>query len=209
MMHSKTGLSASLPSVSSQEGTPRALTSSTTPETVLSKDPSTSESFSDFLETSTEPLVTPEFFRPKEKMVYLIGSLRNPRIPELATRLRDEHPDVEVFDDWVAAGPEADDHWKAYETGRSRTYSEALAGYAARHVFEFDKFHLDRASHALLVLPAGKSGHMELMYAAYGVGAETAILLDPEDCRWDVMYQFIPHVLYTDEDASHWLESTK
>jgi hypothetical protein len=138
--------------------------------------------------------------------LYLIGSLRNERIPELAKRLREECPDFEVFDDWFAAGPEADDYWKAYEQGRGRGYCEALGGYAAKHVFDFDKHHLDRSSHVLLVLPAGKSGHMELMYGAYGVGARAAILLDPSDVRWDVMYQFIPTILENDNDVKDWLD---
>lgn len=140
------------------------------------------------------------------KVLYLIGSLRNNRIPELAQRLRKE-TDFEVFDDWYAAGPEADDFWKTYEQNRGRTYQEALKGAAARNVFNFDKRHLDRTTHALLVLPAGKSGHMEIMYATYGVGARTAILLDPDDVRWDVMYQFVPTVLNNDEEILPWLNS--
>lgn len=138
-------------------------------------------------------------------VLYLIGSLRNKRVPELARRLRTDHPDFEVFDDWYAAGPEADDFWKEYERDRGRTYQEALSGHAARNVFSFDKRNLDRATHALLVLPAGKSGHMEIMYATYGVGAKTAILLDPEDVRWDVMYQFVPTVLNNDEEIAEWM----
>lgn len=140
-----------------------------------------------------------------DKVLYLVGSLRNPRIPELAYSLRCALPDVEVFDDWFAAGPEADDHWKTYEQDRGRSYLEALDGYAARHVFEFDKHHLDRATHVLLVLPAGKSGHMEVTYAEYGTDAKTAILLDPEDVRWDVMYQFIPTILTQDHEVLSWV----
>lgn len=137
-------------------------------------------------------------------VLYLIGSLRNTRIPKLAQKLREENPHMEVFDDWYSAGPEADDYWKEYETARGRSYTDALEGYAAKHVFEFDKHHLDRCTHALLVLPAGKSGHMEIMYAAYGVGAKAAILLDPQDVRWDVMYQFVT-VLDNDEAIGTWL----
>ena len=143
------------------------------------------------------------------KVLYLIGSLRNPRIPELAKRLRKEFAaagqDVEVFDDWFAAGPEADDWWKTYEQSKGISYEEALEGYAAKHVFEFDKHHLDRSTHVLLVLPAGKSGHMEVMYAAYGAKANAAILLDPEDVRWDVMYQFIPTILSSDAAVAEWV----
>lgn len=143
------------------------------------------------------------------KVLYLIGSLRNERIPELARRLRNDNPGIEVFDDWYAAGPEADDFWKSYEQSRGRSYQEALEGHAAKNVFSFDKRHLDRATHALLVLPAGKSGHMEVMYATYGVRAKTAILLDPEDVRWDVMYQFVPTILNNDEEITDWLNTSQ
>lgn len=144
---------------------------------------------------------------PVAKKLYLIGSLRNPRIAELGNRLRKEVSDCEIFNDWLAAGPEADDEWKKYEQDRGRTYTKALQGHAARNVFQFDKFHLDTSTHALLVLPAGKSGHMELMYAAYGIGAETAILLEQDaDPRWDVMYQFIPTILEKDEEIVEWLK---
>ena len=50
-------------------------------------------------------------------VLYLIGSLRNPRVPELAKRLRQDNPGLEVFDDWYSAGIEADDYWKEYEHG--------------------------------------------------------------------------------------------
>lgn len=143
------------------------------------------------------------------KVLYLIGSLRNARIPELAKTIRRDHNDCEVFDDWYAAGPEADDFWKTYEQARGRSYQEALAGHAAKNVFAFDKRNLDRATHALLVLPAGKSGHMEVMYACYGVGAKTAILLDPDDVRWDVMYQFVPTVLNNDKEINEWLSTSQ
>lgn len=143
------------------------------------------------------------------KTLYLIGSLRNNRIPELAKRLRKELPDVEIFDDWFAAGPEADDCWKEYEQNRGRTYEEALEGHAAKNVFAFDKRNLDRSTHALLVLPAGKSGHMEITYAQYGVKAKTAILLDPEDVRWDVMYQFIPTILRHDNQVAEWVNHSE
>jgi hypothetical protein len=141
------------------------------------------------------------------KCLYLIGSLRNERIPELANKIRKDNPDVEVFDEWYSAGPRADDHWKDHQRSKGLSYQEALRGYAAKNVFNFDRRHLDRSTHALLVLPAGKSGHMEIMYAAYGVGAKTGILLEEEDVRWDVMYQFIPTILNSDKEINRWLNS--
>jgi nucleoside 2-deoxyribosyltransferase len=119
-------------------------------------------------------------------MLYLIGSLRNPEVPKIANQLRSEG--FGVFDDWYAAGPEADDKWRDYEKGRGRSYMEALAGAAAKNVFQFDRKHLERADAVILVLPAGKSGHLELGWSL-GRGKRGYILLDSPD-RWDVMYQF-------------------
>jgi hypothetical protein len=130
-------------------------------------------------------------------MIYLIGSLRNPLIPDIGQSLRAEG--FEVFDDWFAGGKIADDEWQAYETVRGRSYSEALRGYAADHVFHFDLHHLDRAHVGVLVLPAGKSGHLELGYLA-GQGKRTFILFDKVPERWDVMYKFTTGVAFNLEE---------
>ena len=129
-------------------------------------------------------------------MVYLIGSLRNPEIPNIANRLREAGH--EVFDDWYAAGPEADDKWRDYERQRGRTYRQALSGAAARNVFAFDRRNLEASSVVVLVLPAGKSGHLELGWAL-GQGKPGYILLDSPD-RWDVMYQFATGVVESVEE---------
>ena len=135
------------------------------------------------------------------KKLYIIGSLRNPRIPEVAAHIR-ALTSFEVFDDWYGAGPEADDYWRAYEQSKGHSYIEALKGYGAKHVFGFDKHHLDTSDGVLLVLPAGKSGHLELGYMA-GKGKWTGILLEnAEPDRWDVMYQFANHVFPNIEAAT-------
>jgi hypothetical protein len=132
-------------------------------------------------------------------MIYLIGSLRNPQIVEIANQIRSAG--FEVFDDWYAAGPEADDMWKEYEQSRGHSYLQALNGYAARNVFAFDKRHLERADTVVLALPAGKSGHLELGWSL-GKGKRGYILLDNPD-RWDVMYQFADGVFTSVEDLTH------
>ena len=131
------------------------------------------------------------------KKVYLIGSLRNPAVPSIGATLRREGFDV--FDDWFAAGPEADDKWREYEEARGRTYIEALQGKAATNVFCFDERNLNECNTAVLVLPAGKSGHMELG-RCIGQGKPTYILLPPATDRWDVMYRFATAVCPSIED---------
>lgn len=120
------------------------------------------------------------------KTIYLIGSLRNPAIPAIGQTLRSAAFDV--FDDWYAGGPIADDAWRDYEKSRGHSYIEALDGFAAKHVFEYDKAHLTRAHAAVLVLPAGKSSHLELGWML-GQGKPGFVLVDSPE-RWDVMYQF-------------------
>ena len=129
-------------------------------------------------------------------MIYLIGSLRNPKIPSIDNKLREVGH--EVVDDWFAAGAVADDSWRDYEKEKGHTYLEALQGLAARHVFEFDLTHLTRCDTVILVAPAGKSGHLELGWAL-GRGKRGFYLLDNPD-RWDVMLQFCTGVFYTLDD---------
>jgi len=131
------------------------------------------------------------------KSIYLIGSLRNPAVPEFANELREFGFDV--FDDWFAPGPAADDFWRDYEKVRGHSYGEALKGYAARHIFEFDKFHVDRCDAGIMLMPAGKSGHLELGYML-GKGKPGYILFDQEPERYDVMYQFATGIFFKKED---------
>jgi hypothetical protein len=121
------------------------------------------------------------------KTIYLVGSLRNPRVPLIAEELRNMRH--RVFDDWYGAGDEADDKWQQYENGRKRSYRDALAGEAAQHIFKFDLRLITASDAVILVLPAGKSGHLEFGYAR-GVGKAAVILLDGEPERFDVMYNF-------------------
>lgn len=131
------------------------------------------------------------------KTVYLIGSLRNPGIRQLATDIRSAGFDV--FDDWHAAGEKADDCWMEYERMRGRTYKQALEGYAAEHTFLYDLKHLIRADLCVLALPAGKSSHLEFGYFL-GQGRPGFIYMPTEPERWDVMVKFATGV------ASSWME---
>lgn len=104
----------------------------------------------------------------------------------------------EVFDDWYAAGPEADDKWRDYEVARGHDYEEALQGFAAKHVYDFDKHHLDLADVGVLLMPAGKSGHLEFGYLI-GRGRPCFMLFDSIPERYDVMYQLCTKVCFNFE----------
>jgi hypothetical protein len=131
--------------------------------------------------------------------VFISGSLRNAAVPHLGNVLRSRG--CEVFDDWFGCGPEADDKWKEYEEVRGRKYVDALYGHAARNVFALDFNLINAADVIILVLPAGRSGHLELGYAL-GQGKKGYILLpaDHHEQRWDVMYLFADGVFEKEEE---------
>lgn len=129
--------------------------------------------------------------------IYLIGSLRNKKLPLLGKELRGLGFDV--FDDWFAGGYEADDKWQEYETSRGRHYGEALYGLEAKNVFNFDLKHLNESDLGVLLLPAGKSGHLELGYLL-GQEKPGYVLFPAVPERWDVMYQFADQVFFREED---------
>ena len=117
--------------------------------------------------------------------IYLIGALKNARIPEVGNLLRIQG--FEVIDDWFGAGEFADTSWQAYEQQRGRTFVEALKGRAATNTHLFDRSYLDLVDIAIVVMPVGKSGMLELGYAK-GRSKQTYILMDGhEPDRYDVM----------------------
>ena len=125
--------------------------------------------------------------------LYVIGSLRNPRITEVGNALR--AAGYNVFEDWHAGGPSADDEWQRYEKERGRGYKEALAGYHAQNIFNFDLVHLNRAEAGVLVMPAGRSGHIEFGYLA-GQNKPVFVLFDEEPSRYDIMHQFATAICF-------------
>jgi hypothetical protein len=133
------------------------------------------------------------------KTLYITGSLRNPRVPEIANAIESWKLGWEAFDAWYSAGERADDCWQYHETLRGHNYFQAIEGYHAWHVFNFDKHHLDRSQAGLLILPAGKSCHIEFGYLV-GQGKPGLVLFDtfvPD--RYDVMYRFA-HTICRDLD---------
>ncbi|MCK9273107.1 hypothetical protein M0P65_06180 [Candidatus Gracilibacteria bacterium] len=133
----------------------------------------------------------------KKTSIYLIGSLKNEKVPIIGNELR--KIGFDVFDDWFSPGPDADDFWRKYEKTKGISYKDALKGYAAKHIFEFDKSHLDRCDIAILIMPAGKSCHLELGYMI-GKGNPCYVLFDKEPERWDIMYRFANDVFFNIDD---------
>lgn len=129
----------------------------------------------------------------KQLSIYIIGSLRNNKVPILAEALRKDGYDV--FDDWYSVGPDADDYFRDWTKYRKLTYKEALKTHAAKHIFEFDKTNIDRCDVGVMLMPSGKSGHLELGYMK-GTGKKTFILFDKTPKRYDIMVQFADEIFF-------------
>jgi hypothetical protein len=122
-------------------------------------------------------------------MIYLNGSLKDPLVPQVAEMLRSRG--YEVFDDWHASGPRADEHWRTHEMSRGRNYREALQAPFARHVFDFDVKHIMLCDAGVAIgkpsqLP-GRSGLIELMFMRYAMRVPTFVLLQGNPDDWDQM----------------------
>lgn len=140
------------------------------------------------------------------KSVYIIGSLRNPKVPQFGNFLREKG--FEAFDSWFSPGPHADDYWRDYSKARGLSYKEALKDYSATHVFEFDKFHLNRCDIAVMLMPAGKSGHLELGWFL-GKGKPGYILFEEEPKRYDVMVQFATDIFFSPNELVKTLKALR
>jgi hypothetical protein len=130
-------------------------------------------------------------------VIYLIGALKNPEVPKAGEYLRSLG--FEVFDDWYSAGPEADDCLRDHYRSRGFNYREIMESHSAKHIFEFDYKHLNRADIGVMLMPAGKSAHLELGYLI-GRGRPGYILFDKEPERVDIMHQFATGIFFNVEE---------
>lgn len=138
------------------------------------------------------------------KVIYLIGSLRNPEIPVIGNRLREYG--FEVFDEWFGAGKIADDSFQDYNNQRGLTYKQALQTYAAKHIFNFDLIHLKRADLVVMAMPTGRSGHLEFGYCV-GQGKPSYMLFDKVPERYDLMAQFATDIYFNVDELGEYLRN--
>ena len=131
-------------------------------------------------------------------MIYLVGSLANPRIPEIEKHLR--AAGFDVFAQWHAAGENADKEWQKYFKFHGINLRDALRSDFVQNGFLFDKNHIDKSDTVVAIAPFGKSGGLELGYAI-GAGKRGYVLFpdgDPE--RYDLMLAFAHGIFYTLEE---------
>lgn len=135
--------------------------------------------------------------------IYLLGSMRNRGIISIANTLREDGHSV--FDDWISAGPEADDYWQKYEAERGRSYREALNGYHAKNQFHLDQVHIADADVGVMVAPCGKSAHLELG-VFIGSGRPGYIYLEETPERFDIMHLYATDVTDDFDELRRWLK---
>lgn len=103
---------------------------------------------------------------------------------------------LEVYDFRNPAEDDQGFHWSEIDEGyhewTSDEYIDALGDEIAQKGFATDMQALQEADLCVLVLPCGKSAHLELGWAA-GAGKETAIYLPPDE-------KPIPELMYSMAD---------
>lgn len=121
--------------------------------------------------------------------IYVASSWRNKYQPEVVQLLRDACHNVYDFrnpapDDDGFRWLEIDPNWESW---REHEYIEALKHPIADRGFNFDWSAMVAADACVLVLPSGRSAHIE---AGYFVGAgKPLLILIPERCEPELMYK--------------------
>lgn len=132
-----------------------------------------------------------------KKRIYLASSWRNPRQPEILAALRRAGHEVYDFRNPRAGDngfhwSEIDPYWHAWTPGE---YREALKHPIADHGFASDFEAMQRADTCVLLLPSGRSAHLEAGWCK-GIGKGLVILLDdaPEP---ELMYKMADAICTT------------
>jgi hypothetical protein len=137
--------------------------------------------------------------------IYVASSWRNAYQPEVVQMLRKAGHQVYDFRHPAPgndgfAWAEIDPQWQSWTPAQ---YQAALQHPRAQVGFAQDKLALQMADVTVLVLPCGRSAHLELGYAA-GLGQSTAVLmLDP--CEAELMYLLVDRVCLSIDALLAWL----
>lgn len=138
--------------------------------------------------------------------IYVASSWRNPRQPTVIDLLR--KAGHEVYDFKNPKEGECGFHWSEidikWQSWTPERFKEALNHRLAINGFVQDKKALDNCEICVLVLPCGRSAHLEAGYAV-GQGKPTYILLS--DGEPELMYK-MGTILTNTDDLIHRLAST-
>lgn len=142
-----------------------------------------------------------------QRKIYLASSWRNPMQPQAVQILRDAGHEVYDFRNPAPgntgfAWSDIDPDWLNWTPQR---FIEALAHPISAHGFTFDKSGLDWCDTCVLLLPCGKSAHLEAGYAI-GQGKPTLVILHTDRFEPELMYLLAGSPSCVVPDLSHMLE---
>ncbi len=132
--------------------------------------------------------------------VYVASSWRNERQPTVIAVLRDAGHEVYDFRDskgfhWSEIDPE----WKKWT---AESYRDSLHHPLAEQGYLSDYQNLQWADALVLVMPCGRSAHLELGWAV-GASKKTAILLS--DGEPELMYKMVDLIAVSLNEIAQWL----
>lgn len=133
--------------------------------------------------------------------IYVASSWRNQRQPSIVEMLRGLGHEVYDFKnpsstDHGFSWSEIDPNWKQWTAAE---YRAALKHPVASRGFGLDMRALNGCDACVLVLPCGRSAHLELGQAV-GAGKRTAVLLDDPISEPELMYLMLDHIFATEDE---------
>ena len=143
--------------------------------------------------------------------IYVASSWRNQVFDGVVTALR--AAGFDCYDFKRPHGPESRGfHWSECGVDSNgdtpENYLRGLAHPVADNGFWDDFSAMQSCDTCVLVLPCGRSAHLELGWFT-GRGRRTAILLDPAPVTPELMYKLADFVAPTFDDLLGWLQYTK
>lgn len=134
--------------------------------------------------------------------VYVATSWRNPHQPEVVKALQGEGYDV--YDFRNPAPGDNGFHWSEidpdWQQWTPEQFAEALDHPIAQAGFITDMMALEKADVCVLVMPCGRSAHLEMGYAI-GTGKLTIIL--SSDGEPELMYKMAGNFVHSIEQVMH------
>jgi len=141
----------------------------------------------------------------RPRKIYVASSWRNEKQPEVARTL--ETFGHEVYDFKNPRPGDTGFHWSeidgGWQTWSPEKYREALDHPIAKQGFYSDFAAMKWADTFVLVLPCGRSAHLELGWAC-GQGKQTIILLDKVEP--ELMTKMVDHICLSMDEVIHLLQ---
>lgn len=151
----------------------------------------------------------------KHRRIYIASSWRNSIQPDIVAALRVAGHEVYDFRNpapgqhgfaWRDCGGEAATEGPGTGAKTIPSYLEAIRSDRAAEGFALDKAALDWCDTCVLVLPCGRSAHLELGYAA-GQGKDTYVLLHEDKFEPELMYLLNTAIVTHIDEAISMMES--